>query len=81
MSKNIEKLKIVHEINGKNYVLIHYFLYSREGINKMQERAKKYRCILQGITWEYNLFRQYRIANLLVPEENIVEFNDEILSE
>ncbi len=81
MSKNTENLKIVHEINGKNYVLIHYFLYSREGINKMQERAKKYRCILQGISWEYNFFRQYRLATLLVPEENIVEFNDEILSE
>jgi len=79
--KNKEQIQIVHEINGKKYILINYFLYSLEGVNKMQERAKRFNCILQGITWKYNIFRQYRTASLLVPEDKIIEFNNEILSE
>ena len=73
--------KIIHEINGKKYVLINYFIYSKEGVENMRYAAKRFDCILQGITWKYNLFRQYRNAHLLVPEDRIIEFNKEMLSE
>jgi len=76
-----QNITIVHTINKKNYVLINYFIYSMSGVTIMQHRAKKFECILQGITWKWNLFRQYRVAHLLVPEENIIDFNNEILAE
>ncbi len=74
-------MKIVHEINGKKYVLINYFVNSQSGLIKMQGLINRYSCILQGGEERGGGLFSSRSANvqILVPEENIMVFNKETI--
>lgn len=74
-------MNILHQINGKNYVLISDYVRSEKGLIECQQRIKKYKCIFQGLQNATSGFWADKSCyiNILVPEENIMAFNNEII--
>ncbi len=70
---------IVVELNNKKYLLVEVLVTSGNS-KKLELQCKKYNCITQGIKeikqggWFSNA---YVILKILVPEENIITWNDE----
>ena len=72
---------IIHELNGKKYLLVELPLTTDKDHNKkMQSCMKKFNCIAQGVKeistggW---FSKPYVIIKILVPEENVIQFNNE----
>ena len=63
------------ELNGVKYLLVEVIVIPKYE-KKVLEKCTKYECIAQGIK-EINTTgsKQYAILKILVPENNIIEFN------
>lgn len=75
-------MNILHEINGKKYVLVADYVSTATGLTECQERIKKYNCIFQRMELLNTGFWGDKSTNvfILVPEESIEKFNSEIIS-
>jgi hypothetical protein len=70
---------ITVELNGIKYLLVEILTTSRNS-NKLTDKCKKYECIYQGVKdvntggfWG----SPHAIVKILVPEKNIIMFNNE----
>lgn len=79
INKKLKMEQIIYNLNGINYLLIEE-LITPNNKRKMQIKFKAYDCIYQGIkeiskdSW----FRSdYAIIKILVPEKNIVLYNND----
>ena len=74
---------ITCKLNGKKYLLIEVLLSSNAEIKKFGTITEKHDCIYQGVS-EYKSAGSFSsgsvIYKVLVPEENIIEFNKEKIS-
>lgn len=72
------KGNIQYTIRGVNYVLIQECFASKEAATKLSKKVKKFNCICQSAKVERMYFRPNIVyANILVPENKILEYNDE----
>lgn len=72
--------QILHTINGINYVLIDVPVVDSKHLPQIRAIMKKYKCINQSIkrVERGGLFNDpFVIMTILVPEKNIMDFNDE----
>jgi len=68
---------IIVELSGKKYLLIELPVLSSTD-REIEERIKKYDGIYQGIKKLHTggfFSRSYAIIKVLIPEENVIEFN------
>lgn len=74
---------ITCELNGIKYLLIECLVMDSNQ-EQFNARAKKYDCIIQGfsklVTGGF-FTSSYMVIKLLVPESNIIAYNNEVLNE
>lgn len=70
--------KLTCELNGIKYLLVKYPIF-KANKDKAEKTFKKFECITQGVEEIKigGLFSSsYMIVNILVPEKNVIEFNN-----
>lgn len=76
-------MELIHEIKGKKYILIVDFVRSIKGLVECAKRMKKHNCIFHKMEYAQKGFfypdKKATNVFILVPEENIIEFNNEII--
>lgn len=72
-------MEIIVELNGKRYLLVED-IAMRSNEARLKAKYKKYGCIYQGVK-EINrggfFSNPYVVAKILVPEENVIAFNND----
>jgi len=70
--------KITCKLNGIKYLLVECPITSDTSVKKFEERCKKHECIMQGAKiYKGGFFsNSYLIAKILVPEKNVIEWNN-----
>jgi hypothetical protein len=71
--------QLIYEINGQKYILVEVLLTTNNQ-KKIEARAKRHNCIEQGVkeVKQGGIFSPpYAIVRLLVPEKNIIAFNND----
>lgn len=63
------------ELNGVKYLLVEVIVIPKYE-KKILEKCTKYECIAQGIK-EINIKTPYAVLKVLVPESNVIAFNNE----
>lgn len=66
--------QITCELNGIKYLLVER-QYTESKKKKFEAILTKHECIFQGISW----FPKFAILKILVPEKNVIAFNEEDL--
>ena len=62
------------ELNGIKYLLVEVIMTHKQK-DEILIKLEKYNCIIQGIK-EINIKTRYAILKVLVPEINVIEFNN-----
>ena len=76
--ENTEK-QIIVELNGIKYLVFEIPVVSSNN-KKISARVKKYDGIFRGVTKIHNSFwgSSYVIASVLIPEQNVVPFSNDL---
>lgn len=66
------------KLNGIKYLLVECPITDKNS-KKIEDRCKKYECIMQGAKIKLGGFfsGSYVIAKILVPEKNVIEWNND----
>lgn len=68
--------KIVHQLNGINYLLFEIEL-SKHYAKKYDAKIKKHKGIIQSLTQKRRFFRGLTaVVKFLIPEDQVMAFND-----
>lgn len=71
--------QLVYKIADKEYLLIDYLTNNNAGIDTCNRLIKRYNCLLQGGRKQGGFLNQTINWSVLVPVENAIAFNSDML--